>query len=507
MATNRLQDDVDDDVDIQQFGFSNVVIIDQMPIVPPEKIQKLQAIILKIFARAGPFQEDGFYMPFDSSKNETLGFGFLEYTDPKSASKAVETLNRTKLDKQHILMVNYYEDLKKYESIPDEYVAPQAKEHEEKDLTWWLYEKNHLTHDQYIFRQGDETEIYWNRPKKPTLIYKKKNWTDSYLMWSPLGTYLATLRIQGITLWGGPSWQKISNFQHPGVKLIDFSPREQYLISFSPPTKDLDKNQECLIIWDIKSEKKLRGFPGDSVGWPVFKWSFDGKYFARISQDQISVYEAPSMTLLDKKSIKIPNVKDFCWSPAQHIISCYVPEAGDNPAKVILYDIPSKKDRRTTNIFNVKDCKMHWQDKGEYLCVKIDRFTKTKKSTSPYFEIFFMKEKGIPIQGLEVKNKIVAFAWEPKGTRFVFIHSDNNTPRSDVSFYQLDDGKIVHLSKSCDPINVNISINRRINEEMLTDSNRDTGEKTGELFVLVAKRRAHCSRRFEKSIQRSPRVF
>jgi translation initiation factor 3 subunit B len=88
---------------------------------------------------------------------------------------------------------------------------------------------------------------------------------------------------------------------------------------------------------------------------------------------------------------------------------------------------------------------MHWQDKGDYLCLKIDRFTKTKKSTSPYFEIFFMKEKGIPIQGLEVKNKIIAFAWEPKGSRFVFIHAPDSTPRHDISFYGLEDGKIVHL--------------------------------------------------------------
>jgi translation initiation factor 3 subunit B len=88
---------------------------------------------------------------------------------------------------------------------------------------------------------------------------------------------------------------------------------------------------------------------------------------------------------------------------------------------------------------------MHWQDKGEYLCLKIDRLTKHKKSSTPYFEIFFMKEKGIPIQGLEAKNSIIAFAWEPKGSRFVFIHTQDNNPRSDVSFYGLEDGKIVLL--------------------------------------------------------------
>jgi translation initiation factor 3 subunit B len=68
---------------------------------------------------------------------------------------------------------------------------------------------------------------------------------------------------------------------------------------------------------------------------------------------------------------------------------------------------------------------MYWQNNGEYLAVQVDRYTKTKKSTYTGFELFRIKERDIPIEVLELENKndkIIAFAWEPKGHRFAIIH-------------------------------------------------------------------------------------
>ncbi|KAA8523891.1 hypothetical protein F0562_010314 [Nyssa sinensis] len=90
------------------------------------------------------------------------------------------------------------------------------------------------------------------------------------------------------------------------------------------------------------------------------------------------------------------------------------------------------------NLISVSDCKMYWQSNGDYLTVKVDRYTKTKKSTYTGFELFRIKEQDIPIEVLELENKndkIIAFAWEPKGHRFVVIHGDS--PRPDISFYSM----------------------------------------------------------------------
>ncbi|KAK9919271.1 hypothetical protein M0R45_027880 [Rubus argutus] len=136
----------------------------------------------------------------------------------------------------------------------------------------------------------------------------------------------------------------------------------------------------------------------------------------------------------------VENVMDFSWSPTDSILALFVPElgGGNQPARVSLVQIPSKEELRQKNLFSVSDCKMYWQSNGEYLAVKVDRYTKTKKSTYTGFELFRIKERDIPIEVLELENKndkIIAFAWEPKGHRFAVIHGDN--PRPDVSFYSM----------------------------------------------------------------------
>ena len=53
-------------------------------------------------------------------------------------------------------------------------------------------------------------------------------------------------------------------------------------------------------------------------------------------------------------------------------------EDKDVPARVMLLKIPSRKELRVKNLFNVGDYKMHWQKCGDYLCVKV-RLEKIKR--------------------------------------------------------------------------------------------------------------------------------
>ena len=54
------------------------------------------------------------------------------------------------------------------------------------------------------------------------------------MSWSPRGTYLATFHRLWVQLWGGPSWTKLLKLAHGGVKLIDFSPNEKFVVTWSP---------------------------------------------------------------------------------------------------------------------------------------------------------------------------------------------------------------------------------------------------------------------------------
>ncbi|KAJ7527924.1 hypothetical protein O6H91_16G076300 [Diphasiastrum complanatum] len=440
-------------------GFSNVIVVDNLPVVAPEKYEKLESVIRKIFGQIGVIREKGLWMPVDTETGKSKGYAFIEYTTPQEAETAREQTNGYKLDKSHVFAVNMFDDFDKYMKVPDEWSAPERKPYTpgENLLAWLTDERGR---DQFVVRFGPETEVYWNdaRQGKPDPVYHRSLWTDSFVQWSPLGTYLATIHRQGAATWGGAqTFNRLMRFIHPQVRFIDFSPSEKFLVTYSShePSNPRDTQRVTLNIFDVRSGKILREFKGSAddfatggtggvagVSWPVFRWAGgrDDKYFARIGKNSISVYETETMGLLDKKSIKVDNVLDFSWSPTEPILSLFVPEGGggNQPARVSLLQIPSREELRQKNLFSVSDCKMYWQSNGDYLAVKVDRYTKTKKSTYTGFELFRTKERDIPIEVLELENKndkIVAFAWEPKGHRFAIIHGDG--PRPDISFYSM----------------------------------------------------------------------
>ena len=162
------------------------------------------------------------------------------------------------------------------------------------------------------------------------------------------------------------------------------------------------------------------------------------------------------MGLLEKKSIKIEGVLDFEWCPdkelgekKENIMAYWTPEGGNTPARVSLMAIPSRTVLRSKNLFNVNDCKLHWQDQGTYLCVKVDRI-KSKRSTFSNFEIFRVKEKMYPVETIELKDTCTQFAWEPQGNRFAAITcADPNPvnvvpgfiPKTNIQFYHPDPTK------------------------------------------------------------------
>jgi len=64
-----------------------------------------------------------------------------------------------------------------------------------------------------------------------------------------------------------------------------------------------------------------------------------------------------------------------------------------------------------------------------------------------------MKEKEIPVDTVEVRESISAFAWEPVGHRFACIHGE--APRIGVTFYYVKKGGTVEVVKTLEKRQVN----------------------------------------------------
>ena len=480
-------------------GLDTFVVIDGLPKVPEENKQKLIKFLLKKLNSVGKTKEDAIFMPLDANNTSegyvkvengsslykltcVCSFAFVEYATPQQAVEATKKLNGTPLDRRHTLAVNKLTDIDRYGRegrVADEYHPPQLDDFTEKEhLRWWLGDPN--GRDQFIMHRGDYVGVFWNKKKdNPEHIVDRHQWTEMFVQWSPLGTYLATMHAQGVQLWGGPNWQRIHRIPHRFCNLIDFSPGEKYLTtwSFKPievqeddPALSMEEDGKNYIIWDVATGKPLRSFqthdlPGPTedengqpvkkkIPWPAFKWSADERYVARMLDGQsISVYELPKMVLLDKTSIKIEGVRDFEWSPAtpqrdgvksyEQLFCFWTPEIGSNPAKVGLMSIPSKEVVRTRNLFSVTDAKLHWQSQATYVCVKVDRHSKSKKSLATNLEIFRVREKGVPVEVVDsIKDTVINFAWEPRGDRFVLITAAEAPlvptavpPKTSVSFF------------------------------------------------------------------------
>lgn len=462
-------------------GLDTFVVVDGLPKVTEEQKQKLVKFILRKLVTAGKTSEDLIFMPINEETNMTEGYAFVEYEAPAQAIAAAKQLNGTALDKKHTMAVNKLTDIERFGRegrIDEEYKAPPYEEFQEKDhLRWWLGDNE--GRDQFVLYRGDNVGVYWNeKDDQPEQIVDRQHWTESFVQWSPKGTYLTSMHAQGVQLWGGPSWSRQKRFAHPGVNLIDFSPNEKYLTTWSHrpmqideghPVLSLEEDGKNYIIWDVDTGKPLRSFvtldmPGpttDAEGnpikkklqWPAFKWSADAKYVARMTGGQsISIYELPRMNLLDKTSIKVEGVMDFEWCPAtpqrdgiksyEQLFCYWTPEMGSQPAKVGLMTVPSKEVVRTRNLFNVSDAKLHWQSNSDFLCVKVDRHSKSKKSLATNLEIFRIREKGVPVEVVDaIKDTVINFAWEPKGDRFVLITAGEVPagaavpPKTAVSFF------------------------------------------------------------------------
>jgi translation initiation factor 3 subunit B len=446
--------DEDEDADtILKQDFRTCVVVDNLPVVDEAKYPKLLGVLKKIYSQIGELDPDyGYTMPMAGGK--TLGFAFLDFNTTEEAKKAVQNTNGWKLDKKHIFRVNLYDDLQKFEELPEVYKEPEQKDFQALDDPFsWLSDPE--SRDQYVLRFDMDTEIFWTKADATSqLDYggerekdMGKTWCELYVQWSTQGSYLATYHRQGIALWGASDWKKLGRFAHNSVKHIEFSPKENYMATYNDQEGD-----KAWIIWNLANGKPMRAFPRLTIdteeGSPpvtsMFKWSADDKYIARLGKDVITIYETPSMQLLEKRSLKAPAVRDFQWSPACDDsgpkLVYWAPERGNAPACVSLLELPSRNVLRTKNLVNVNNCKLHWHPDGKYLCVKVVRHTKSKKTMYTNFEIFRACEKQVAVEGLEMKETVVAFAWEPKGDRFGIIHGDGNL-KLNVSFYTMAGGK------------------------------------------------------------------
>nr|CAX74769.1 putative Eukaryotic translation initiation factor 3 subunit 9 [Schistosoma japonicum]CAX74770.1 putative Eukaryotic translation initiation factor 3 subunit 9 [Schistosoma japonicum] len=423
----------------------STVIVDGCPVVGPAKFELLRKFLLDKFSKIGPIVDHEF--PLDNEK-QTKGYIFITYENGKAASQAVRTMNNTPLDKNHTFQVTLLSDFERATDVPTEWIPPPKQEYKDLgNLKSWLL--NEFCRDQFavVYNDGETGSVYWHTPVEPVIAEERARWTDGWMRWSPRGTYLATMHPLGVILWGGEKFQRIGRFPHSGVKTIEFSPMEQFMITLSPSANFSTDERADAIVWDVKRCVSRREFSVPIDFHPVFRWSPKDEYFACLRDGVISVYCTSNFRLLDKKKLG-SNVRDFSWSPSDNSLAYWVPESDNTPARVVLMELPSRQELCTKNLFSVAEINLLWHEQGDFLAVQVLRCAKKKldgekqvKYVGTYtnFEIVRLREKLYPVDQLEVKGTVSNFQWEPSGTRFAFLQSVTSGKLS-VAIYDVSRG-------------------------------------------------------------------
>lgn len=442
--------------------FESAIVLTNLPKAPATKVEKLTKVISRLVSRIGPLAATsdftGIQLPTNPENGATLGYAFVEYASADDALQAEKSLQDYVFDKNHTINVTPYSRLVELANLEEkEFTQPAPPAFKEKsDTSQWLQDPSQR--DQFVVRHAKETLVNWSDGRHPPVLdydgAREKDagvaWCEYYVHWSPLGSFLATMvPSKGVILWGGSDYQKLGRFRAPNVDVVLFSPQENFLLTSNNKRDD----PEAIKVFSIKTGELLRAFPlfpkeyipenlspseQGQIAPPPFQWSHDDKYLARVGKDIITVYDTKTMRLLEKRSLNAKGIKEFQFSPKDNIIACWAPESGHLPAHVDIIELPSRKKLRQKNLFNVTKCNMVWQDEGTYLAVKVTRHTKSKKTLYNNLELFRLQDPGVPVEMVDIKDAVMALAWEPKGNKFAMIHAENpSSTKVSVSFYDM----------------------------------------------------------------------
>ncbi|GIX64475.1 eukaryotic translation initiation factor, putative [Babesia caballi] len=452
-------------------AFPSSLVVAGLPLVASDKYDRLLEIMRKKLSK--DFEKKGYEiqkdfqidMPCDEDGN-TRGVAFFTFATRSDALKAQQFINMYKFDASHTLKAAMVDDFDKLVSDDNKCTPPlNTFGFTRENMRSWLFDSDRML-DQFVIRYADQTEIHWFDPleREPVLVYNgereraqgKRVWTDQNVEWSRNGTYLVFYRRPGIALYGGPTFELKVRFEHRNVQNVLFSPDEEYLLTWDG-TRGADRHDNSICIWHVITGEKLCAFPTPAISpkgndFPHFLWNHNGKYIARLNEtadgNEILVYKLPEMVLIsDAEGKPAPlkyNAEKFDWSPTDDILSIVIPGTLDTPARLLLVEIPSRRELSARNVYNVSASAMHWHPRGECFCLRTTICRKTGKKGRKLFnqlEIFRLRERYVPVDTIKIEDATVRHLyWEEGGSkRFVLVVKDEEMSTYAIRFYRVSD--------------------------------------------------------------------
>lgn len=489
--------------------------------------------------QVGAILPNGIELPMGED-GKSLGYAFISYTTPAVAARAARELEKVALSRGGTPMTALtLDELRTLVARGAPAPAAPLDVEDASDDSYWLVDDQ--CRDEFVLRYSNtekdrageeekhETEVVWaNTRGAPALDYAGerfkamgRTWAESFVRWSPRGTYLATVHEgivdrdgrtarAGVKLWHGKGFREGRRLEHGAhihqtahergkdgkewvatpVNDILWSPdevrcgrargqtrpaprsRSPALPNAAPPPPPQrfictwtgypnNRNADrAFVVWDARTGKEVRKFKQAEQADAAhkFSWSPDSRFLARVvtkidaekrtggavASEFVEIYEAPLFRLLEDRSTRAPGARELAWCPRRHnILSWWTPEVADGPTTVsFLRVLPAaapggastREYAKQVNQYLVQDVQVRWAPQGDYCAIVAEMLTKAQKAkmkkatggkmlaggaggkmASAGYEVkvlrFKNKQGDPPIDELEIKERVVQFAW------------------------------------------------------------------------------------------------
>ncbi|KAI8905960.1 eukaryotic translation initiation factor eIF2A-domain-containing protein [Gorgonomyces haynaldii] len=250
-----------------------------------------------------------------------------------------------------------------------------------------------------------------------------------YFKYSPLGNYLALVYPEKIAIMSARDGKQQCIIGIANVLEFEFSPRENYLSTWTRFTKP-EEGQEPkrnFVIWKTTTGKEEIAFVQKSQAkWNV-QWTEDESQCARLVGQELQFYNSNQFSNGISNRLKIEGIADFSISPGKRSVVCvFIGEKKGAPASVRIFDILNLKQQLSQkSFFKADSVTFHWNRLGTHVLV----FTHTDVDTtgkSYYGEtsLYYLSITGnfdCKVE-LDKQGPIHDVAWSPNSKEFIVVY-------------------------------------------------------------------------------------
>jgi len=406
-----------------------ILVFTNLPKVKGERYQMLfRAVRKKLAERDVVWDEDieDFLMPVGDEpqeisennppKGKTHGLAFVEFKNSEKANRILNELNGVKFDKNRNWSIQRWKDWLDSENIEEEFVPPSFEDFQSSEpVRQWLEDEE--GRDQFLVRWLDrdvhKTALYWGDHRRggmdlvtdfgPTIArIGKQVFCVRQAEFSPLGSYILTRHDVGLKIWSQGRdnfWNEHCKLAHSGVSLWEWSPQENFLVTFNADDEG-DREDEEVIFWSLETGQQMRRFhPGYArhvdLYWPYFRFSADDAYFGWLQSsmyksdpenctkahaDKITLFQTSDFRKIAKRSLQTTGrgIRRLEFNPCRNFLA-YVTTNKDC-VDVTIITVPGRDIvGRHSYSQPIKGIQLIWHPNGNYLCVKVTKLKKKRK--------------------------------------------------------------------------------------------------------------------------------